>query len=200
MADRWFYAHDDKKIGPFSGRQLRDLADTRQILPTDTVWKEGIDQGVFATRVRYLFSATQIATPPVSVSVLTSEILIPAELKTVASPHEAKPGKTLIPDDPATGTLPDDIQLRPEASAPAPPKQTSVPQPTVRKRRALAIKGAVIVSQDGTKVRYRKKCAICGFEEASWSMLPITDGMMRTNFFCPKCRKKEDVVIRGSFS
>jgi hypothetical protein len=212
MADRWFYAHDDKKIGPFSGRQLRDLADSREILPTDTVWKEGIDQGVFATKVRYLFSSTQTETPPESATVQMAQALVksasapltteakptPTELKSEASPDEWKLIETLIPDDPAEGTLADDIELRPEDDAPIAPKKKPAPQFTPRKRRALAVKGAIIVSQDGSKVRFRKKCATCNHEETSWSVLPITDGMMRALYFCPKCRKKGEVLIRGT--
>ena len=26
MADRWYFAHDDKRTGPCTGRQLKDLA------------------------------------------------------------------------------------------------------------------------------------------------------------------------------
>src|SRR5689334_14264329 len=55
MAGRWYYAHDDNKFGPFSGRELRDLIDAGHLLPTDTVWKDGIDKRVFTNRVRYLF-------------------------------------------------------------------------------------------------------------------------------------------------
>ena len=113
MTDRWFYAHDDQRIGPFSGQQLRDLADSRQLLPTDTVWKEGIDKGVFATKVRYLFSSTPTEIPPVSASVQAAPAVVQpasaplpakpilAELKTGPSPDDRKPGEALIPDDPA---------------------------------------------------------------------------------------------------
>ena len=55
MADRWFYAHDEIKIGPYSGRELRDLADSGEIVVTDTIWKEGIEQGVLARKVKNLF-------------------------------------------------------------------------------------------------------------------------------------------------
>ena len=64
MSERWFYAQGDQKLGPFSGQQLRDLADSRQILPTDTVWKEGVAQGVFAWKVRYLFAASRTESLP----------------------------------------------------------------------------------------------------------------------------------------
>jgi hypothetical protein len=59
MADRWYYVHGDSKQGPCTGQQLKELAAAGQILPTDTVWKEGIEKGVPARKVRYLFAASQ---------------------------------------------------------------------------------------------------------------------------------------------
>jgi hypothetical protein len=54
MADHWNYAQGGDKLGPFSARQLKDLAAAGRILPTDTVWKEGIDKGVLAANVKNL--------------------------------------------------------------------------------------------------------------------------------------------------
>jgi len=75
--------------------------------------------------------------------------------------------------------------------APRPP-----PEP-VRKRRAVALKGAIILSQDGATVHFRKKCTQCGFEDRSRSTLPIGNGMTRVHFYCPECRKGRDVQIQG---
>jgi hypothetical protein len=49
MADDWFYAHDIDKLGPFTARQLKDLAATGEILTTDTIWREGV--GTLATKI-----------------------------------------------------------------------------------------------------------------------------------------------------
>ncbi len=208
MSERWFYAQGDKKLGPFSGQQLRDLADSRQILPTDTVWKEGVAQGVFATKVRYLFAASRTeaflatvglpAVVPAAASPLAAiSAPIPAEVIAGAGPDEAQPGETPLSGDPYVGDFPDNIQLQPEIDLSVLAKPTRAPQAPAKKRKAVAVKGAIIVGQDGVKVRFRKKCATCNYEEASWSVLQITDGMMRGNFFCPKCRKKGSVEIRG---
>jgi len=62
-------------------------------------------------------------------------------------------------------------------------------------RRAVAGKGALIVGQDGTTVKYRKKCTTCGHEDSSYQSLPLTRGMTRVSFFCPKCRKTCAVEI-----
>jgi hypothetical protein len=55
MADLWYYGEDEFKLGPFSGRELRDLATCGLIHKDDTIWKEGIEHGVLATKVKNLF-------------------------------------------------------------------------------------------------------------------------------------------------
>ncbi len=59
MADLWYYAKDGCKVGPFSGRELKELATCGVILPTDTVWKEGVATGVLARKVRNLFPSVK---------------------------------------------------------------------------------------------------------------------------------------------
>ena len=61
----------------------------------------------------------------------------------------------------------------------------------------MAIKGAVLISQDGQAVQYRKKCCKCGHENASKNRMPIRHGLTRASFFCPKCRKLSPVLIQG---
>src|SRR5437762_552335 len=63
MADQWYYARGGDKLGPFSARQLKDLADGGRILPTDTVWKQGIERGVSAARVKNLFPLAPASFP-----------------------------------------------------------------------------------------------------------------------------------------
>lgn len=198
MADRWYYAHDQNKIGPFSGRQLRDLAVSGKILTTDTIWKDDIEQGVSATRVRYLFLPAPSDTSPASVPetpVPSSSATAVAELPVGKSTAEPIPAAT-APDRPAAPELPDSIDLLPEADAPAAPQKPSAPQKKVKKGRAVAVKGVVIVSQDGVNAKYRKKCTVCGYEDSSWNTLKMASGMTRSVFFCPKCRKKREVEIQ----
>jgi hypothetical protein len=79
-----------------------------------------------------------------------------------------------------------------------PPCEAPVRQPEpVKKRRAVAVKGAVLVSQDGVSVHYRKKCSACGHEDACRSTMLIGNGTTRASFFCKKCRKNREVEIRG---
>ena len=58
MVDRWYYAHDETKSGPCSAEQLKGLAACGRILPTDTIWKEGIENGVLARKVKHLSPLT----------------------------------------------------------------------------------------------------------------------------------------------
>ena len=68
MADEWYYARGEDKLGPFSARQLKDLADAGRILLTDTVWKAGIDRGVSAARVENLFPLAPAHSAPAYLS------------------------------------------------------------------------------------------------------------------------------------
>jgi ribosomal protein S27AE len=64
MADKWYFAKGETKLGPYSSAQLKELADNGKILPSDTVWKEGIEKGVLAAKVKYLFSVPPGKVPP----------------------------------------------------------------------------------------------------------------------------------------
>jgi hypothetical protein len=181
VADQWYYWHDADVLGPFTGKHLAQLAESGQLLRTDTVWKDNIERGVRADAVRNLF--------PLIVDVAIAEAAAvenaggrPAEL--VAKPEMAAEGQT------PTATLAD-AEPRGWYSASATAATT---------RRAVAGKGAVIVGQDGTTVKYRKKCTECGFEDTSWRSIPITRGTTRSSFHCPKCRRARVVEIHGQVS
>lgn len=178
MAGLWYYAHDDNRLGPFSGRQLKDLADSGQLLPTDMVWKAGIEQGVAASRVRNLYLAAPDKVPG-------NTVAIPE----VAAPLEAAPAPA------APAVLPPSTE-QPEGKAPEPAR----PEPhqhRAKRGRAVAGKGVLIVGQDGTSVKFKKKCTVCAHEDATRNTLKITSGMTRLNYYCPKCRKRRDVEIQG---
>jgi predicted RNA-binding Zn-ribbon protein involved in translation (DUF1610 family) len=55
MVDQWYFAWENNKFGPFSAAQLKELAGLGRLQPTDTVWKEGVEKGVLADKVKYLF-------------------------------------------------------------------------------------------------------------------------------------------------
>jgi len=65
MADQWYYASDREKLGPFSSAQLKELAAIGRLAPTHTVWKEGVEKGAIAAKVKNLFPVPQGAPPAV---------------------------------------------------------------------------------------------------------------------------------------
>jgi WD40 repeat protein len=71
MPQNWYYAAGEQKLGPYSASQLRQLATTGQLRPTDMVWKEGMKQWAAAGSVKGLFPPTAdrppaVASPPTS--------------------------------------------------------------------------------------------------------------------------------------
>jgi hypothetical protein len=215
MADQWYYARGGNKLGPFSARLFKDLADAGRILPTDTVWKEGIEKGVSAARVKNLLPrapapcpedlsapAPSLSPPPTEAQVEAP--LVEAGAKTLpakpapavaALPASAKEDQSAQKISPGLSPEDGDQALDEEmAPIPAPPR-AQLNQP--KKGRAVAAKGAVLISQDGQTVQYRKKCCKCGHEDASKNRMPIRHGLTRATFFCPKCRKLGPVEIQG---
>jgi hypothetical protein len=176
MADEWYYWHDSEVLGPFSGRLLAGLAAVGEVLPTDIVWKNGVERGVPASTVRHLFRTARVDSAPLGVAAVASPSSDVANdlggPKSVVSPAEA--GE----------------KAQPWYCGPATTGST-------RKARAVAGKGAIIVGQDGSTVKFRKKCTECGFEDSSWRAIPITRGTTRVTYYCPKCRKSRAVEIHG---
>jgi hypothetical protein len=173
MEISWYYAHGAEKNGPYTPREFRDLARAGTILPTDTVWKSGIEEGVLASRVRNLF-APIVADVPIPMLLEENESPTLAPLEPVASVEAAPP--VAKPTTPAV-----DVNGRKKHA----PKGV-----------ATALAGAIIVSQDGTRARYRMVCKTCGHQDSSCQSLKITNKTFKRNFYCPKCRKRRDVSIQ----
>ncbi len=57
MAD-WWYSKNGERQGPVSSSQLRQLAQTGELLPTDMVFKEGASQWTLASTINNLFPAS----------------------------------------------------------------------------------------------------------------------------------------------
>src|SRR2546421_675630 len=136
MAKQWYYGVGDSRQGPYSTGQLRALAEEGRVQPLDTIWREGVEQGVPAHQVKDLLP----------------EIAAPSEGSGESAPT-APDGA--VPPDAAEGS--GDTEAAPPASAEAveaaPPIPTPRPsQPPARKGRAMALKGAVITGQDGEVV------------------------------------------------
>ena len=210
MLKQFYVTRNNKRVGPFSAAQLRRFAADGQLRPTDTVWKEGMENPVPAAKVKNLFPAASTSAPAEDVPVSPEPLdavaieLGSSALATVqVAPAEPIPEVTAAPPDPMPPVSPPPLRATDHewerravanANSPGPP-----PEP-IRKRHAIAVTGAVLVSQDGVTVYYRKKCSQCGFEDACRSSMRIGQGLARNHFFCPKCRKKREVQLRGSMA
>jgi hypothetical protein len=72
----------------------------------------------------------------------------------------------------------------------------SVPSKPARKGRAAATKGADIVSQDGFKAKYRRKCTVCGQKDQVVQTIIIANRTTNSGYYFPKCKKRGDATIQ----
>ena len=212
MADQWFFALDKQRFGPFSAVQLKALAVLGRLQPKDVVWKNDIEQGVVADKVKHLFPAPTATLHPAPAAVAVADELFlshqppdvfPSVLQAIPTQSaEAPVVSEVSSDSPSLSSIeeqtPEPSPALTDAAGDEPqsPAADSKKKPPA-KARATAVSGAVIVSQDGAFVKYRKKCTHCGCEDSSTRGMPIRVGATRDTFFCPKCRKKREVVIQG---
>jgi hypothetical protein len=237
MIDQWYFAWGENRFGPFSAEQLKELAVLGRLQPTDTVWKEGVEKGVLAERVKHLFSTPHVKVPSVGASApLAHELSTPPErpndLRSQTRNRLAKldpwvdsTDDARAPDEQQQDIVPNDLMLEgiagqedsailvsdspvsssepemieggePEGAAATPQSEMKTPKKPEKKGRATALKGAVIINQDGATVQYRKKCSKCGHEDACRTSMPIRNMVIKSSFFCRKCRKTGEVVIR----
>ncbi len=75
-----------------------------------------------------------------------------------------------------------------------PPKPKSTERP--KRGSASALKGAEITGQDGVDARFRMICTTCGTKDKSCRTIKISNKTTKANYFCPKCRKRREVVIQ----
>jgi hypothetical protein len=64
MTIHYLVARGETRYGPFSAAELRALAASGQLRPTDSVWQQGTQLRVPAARVKGLFSAPPAEAPP----------------------------------------------------------------------------------------------------------------------------------------
>jgi hypothetical protein len=215
MIEQIYVERSGRKFGPFSATQLKALARAGKLRPTDTVWKEGMEKAVLAAQLKNLFPS--IPTLPCPVDAVAAKATQAAS-STASSddPSVSYLDGSAIAD--LAHTPPKEL---PETSGKNAPTVLCQEIPTVadqsadhntslnarppvrhsekpRMRRAVAVQGAVLASQDGYSVHYRKKCSACGFEDNCRSTMLISTGITRSHFFCPKCRKSREVQIQGT--
>src|SRR5581483_8936101 len=153
MAERYFYTHAATDHGPYSAGQMRAIANAGQILTTDLVWKEGTTQRVAASQIRNLYPAVA---PVIAVPPLTAGSVTGTDGAAFAPPPAAASGA--VPLVPAAPHKPSDAHERP--------------------KRVTTIRGGTLCGQDGTTVRFKKKCEKCGHEDQTRSSAAIRVGSM----------------------
>jgi GYF domain 2 len=208
MAGHWYYAWQGVKLGPYSALQLQELAEAGKIQPTDTIYKEGVDEGVPAARVENLFPPDPVCPPEAASPAGTAADASPVSQTTTEQPGEIiAPPMAAGPEPVSEQSIIEPLDAsNPEVAVDSPaaaekPASKAIDsqkyEKKVRKGRAIAVRGAIIVHQDGNSVQYRKKCVKCGHEDASRARAPIVNGLMRSTFFCTKCRKLQPIEIQG---
>ncbi|QDT59424.1 hypothetical protein SV7mr_19310 [Stieleria bergensis] len=70
MASEWYYGRNGQQQGPVTSNQLKQLAQSGQLLPTDFVWKEGMSEWAKASKVKGLFPDRLSGEPAVNVDQL----------------------------------------------------------------------------------------------------------------------------------
>ena len=64
MSQQWYFSKGGQQHDPVSPEQLKQLAASGQLQPTDLVWKEGMSQRFEARKVKGLFPIQTAVTPP----------------------------------------------------------------------------------------------------------------------------------------
>ena len=66
MTHQWYYSKNNQQQGPVSAEQLKQLAASRRLQPTDLVWKEGMSQWTIASSINGLFVSLAAPRPSTS--------------------------------------------------------------------------------------------------------------------------------------
>ena len=64
MSREWYYAMGDEKHGPVTAEQLRALARSGELAPTDLVWTDGMGDWRQASSVKDLLPPARSTPPP----------------------------------------------------------------------------------------------------------------------------------------
>jgi len=89
--DRWYYARQKQKFGPVSSAQLRQLAATGQLLPSDMVLMEGTQKWSTAGSIPSLYGKVEEAANPVGSRTSTTPR---SHESTASSPAKSQPHAT----------------------------------------------------------------------------------------------------------
>ena len=93
MAQEWYYAHADRKVGPVSSSELKQSAADGSLNPTDLVWTEGMKKWEEARSIKGLAGKW-----PMLPTASTSPPPLPIRQEVLA----AKSGVVASPPEPAS--------------------------------------------------------------------------------------------------
>lgn len=94
MASAWKYSRDGHQKGPVSTAQLKQSAASGELLSTDLIWKEGMEEWVPARRLKGLFAPAAVPAQPI----------IPPPPPPLEEPTSANPDHPACPA-PASATV-----------------------------------------------------------------------------------------------
>jgi hypothetical protein len=135
MASQWHYKRDDEQHGPFTSVQLKELAASGQLVPSDLVWKEGVVDWLPASNLNGLFPGKMEVMPPTVAPVLavpsvtkmppippsgaakTGPPPIPPKMKTAPPPVPPKSQPPSVPSASSAGSNPFDALAAAGATA-----------------------------------------------------------------------------------
>ena len=60
MQQEWYFVRDGNRVGPLTAQELKGLADSYQLAPTDLVSKKGLGKWVPASTVKGLFNISSV--------------------------------------------------------------------------------------------------------------------------------------------
>jgi RsiW-degrading membrane proteinase PrsW (M82 family) len=99
MASQWYYRKGEEKVGPISASQLKQLADSGSLSPSDFIWKDGLKEWVPARFVNGLF-------PPVELSMAQSISPPRTPFDKLEAPHANPPPPIVPPPPPPVSSRP----------------------------------------------------------------------------------------------
>lgn len=145
----WYYARDNRQMGPVSSAELKRLAAVGQLAVDDLIWREGMDEWAPAGRVKGLFPLRDAAAaepaapaPPPSPAPAASDVRLAESLAAAAPPAPPEPPAAAAPspaDQPRA-------EQPPTAAGPAAPRPALL-EPVARDPLSPGLRLVLILAQ-----------------------------------------------------
>ena len=86
MPKQWYYGRGSDITGPVTDRELFDLATNGGVIPSDTIWRDGVEAGVPASSVKNLFEVVESPASAIPTKVESAEVTPANEAATATAP------------------------------------------------------------------------------------------------------------------